>query len=627
MIKEYLLKKIVDATLHRLDGILSGTSKGQVPTVDLESSLSLHLKQVAAWCKTISFADLHRPKATDQVFVELSLYVFPVRLRVDLDETVPTLPLKKAIEDTIRSAHVVLLGQPGAGKTTAMKHLCQQLLVDSEFLSGRINVPIVLRLRDLNERSRGRKSGAGLVFEAIQNILGLSILDTCDLQPGLVPATVIERVVVEALEELGSLVVLDGFDEVSTNKARDSVIADVRRLAFLLDKSTLIITSRSGDFTYSIDNCTVLELSPLSRDQVATLARRWLEDEEKASHFLQEVERSPFGDTQIRPLNLAHLLAIYDRGGRIPEKPKTVYRKVVQLLLEEWDEQRSVRRRSRYSGFELDRRFEFLCALAFILTLRQNRNIFSRGDLLRAYKDICRDFQLPEREGMTVLAEIEGHTGLLVRAGHDSFEFSHKSLQEYLTAEHIVRLPSIPWRKELLLRIPNELAIAISISSRPSQYFCELIFSRLLAIRLKHQFLNAFINRLLLERVDFERNVDASMAFVVLYSIYVHIILGDGVQLSLFVRQELIPAFEQIAGVLIKALPRSGLFEIYSLENYVSAWDGSRIAVFQKASHRPASIRGFYFSRFYRDLPRRLYVREDFIPPQKGKRLPKTAED
>ncbi len=46
--------------------------------------------------------------------------------------------------------------------------------------------------------------------------------------------------------------------------------------------------------------------------------------------FTEQIKKSPFADTAIRPLTIAHLCAIFERAGRIPDKPKTFYRKIVR---------------------------------------------------------------------------------------------------------------------------------------------------------------------------------------------------------------------------------------------------------------------------------------------------------
>src|SRR3954447_10115796 len=106
------------------------------------------------------------------------------------------------------------------------------------------------------------------------------------------------------------------------------------------------------------------------------------------------------------------------------------------------------------------------------------RSVYSKDDLISAYERIYDNFGLPSGEAAKVANELETHTGLFVQSGYDTFEFSHKSLQEYLTAEFIVRLPAVPSERRDLLRLPNELAISTAISSRPSQYFSHLVLDR-----------------------------------------------------------------------------------------------------------------------------------------------------
>jgi len=148
--------------------------------------------------------------------------------------------------------------------------------------------------------------------------------------------------------------------------------------------------------------------------------------------------------------------------------------------------------------------------------------VFTRLDLITAYERIYDNFALPKGEAIKVAQELETHTGLLVRVGAEHFEFSHKSLQEYLAAEHIVRLPSVSESREILLLLPNELAIATAISSRPSEYLAHLILERLSSANIPLEFLRTFINRLLLKRPDFDHSGRISAALLSLYSQCVH---------------------------------------------------------------------------------------------------------
>ena len=162
--------------------------------------------------------------------------------------------------------------------------------------------------------------------------------------------SLIEQAVVTVLENLRPLILLDGLDEVSHKLRRDSIVKGIRRLAMQLENARMILTARTGEFTYHIEKMTAYEIAPLSKQQISMFAIGWLGAGE-ATGFLSQVEHSPFADTAIKPLTLAHLCAIFERVHRIPEKPKSVYKKIVSLLLEDWDQQRSVQRVSSYLNY------------------------------------------------------------------------------------------------------------------------------------------------------------------------------------------------------------------------------------------------------------------------------------
>jgi len=318
------------------------------------------------------------------------------------------------------------------------------------------------------------------------------------------------------------------------------------------------------------------EISPLSGAQILSFATRWL-GPEHGQLLVDQMSRSPFADTAIRPLTIAHLCAIYERSKKIPDKPKTVYRKIVNLLVEEWDEQRSIKRSSAYSSFDLDRKFEFLCNLAYELTISGRETTFSKGDLVSVYSTLHGNFGLPASDATKVANELETHTGLFVQAGYELFEFSHKSLQEYLTAEFIVRLPSIPTDQELLEGIPNELAIATAISSAPSEYFAELVLNRFTRLLYPFEFIRTFVTRLLLERPDFENTPRVAAALSALYSQYLRSMMRISEQLHLFVIDQLGFDFEQLGKLIKQRIVEGDLMDVFEIVEQPPAIDGGHI--------------------------------------------------
>src|SRR3569832_138896 len=292
----------------------------------------------------------------------------------------------------------------------------------------------MIRLR--NER---HVSGYGPVSYALADLVGLDFKFDMNGDDDLRVffRSVLEEVLVTLLDSLNAVVLIDGLDEISAPALQQEAIADLRMLTTRLKQSKVLLTCRSGDFRYSFDGTSIFEIAPLSEDQVRQFVTRWLPSPQEAAALLKQLFDSPFADTAMRPLSLAHLCAIYERMGKIPDEPKSVYRKVVNLLIEEWDAQRSVRRTTQYSRFTVDRKFDFLCVLAYELTT-DGALRFDATQLELTYRRICVRSGLPAGEAKLVARELESHTGLLIETGYQQYEFAHKSIQEYLTAESLV---------------------------------------------------------------------------------------------------------------------------------------------------------------------------------------------
>ena len=472
---------------------------------------------VSEWSKSVSFKDLKGPKRVSEVYVELDAYVTPRGLHFDEVESSDKVLVESALLDT--SGHKILLGGPGAGKTTSMKRISGMLLENSSSGDDRSAIPILLRFRDF----RPRDSLIGL----LSSFLGINIKGLDEQQAPKANNEItelLEEIRVEILDELDLLIVLDGFDEYQFASDKGQIINEFRHLCRLMKKSKLVLTCRTGEFNYSVDGANTFELSPLSQEQVIEFAENWLKSKADVESFVHSVSESPFADTAIRPLALAHLCAIYERIGKVPDTPKTIYRKLVTLLVEDWDQQRSITRNSNQPNFDTTQKFDFLCSLAYHLTIYVQKSSFTIEEILTGYRSCAPDFGLPPGDARAVIGEIEDHTGLFVQAGFETFEFAHKSIQEYLTAEHIVRLPNLDHISPLvLMSLGSELAIAVAISSKPGLYLSELTLAKLnaLTFELPVSFFDAFVSRMVLEKPVLAPSKHVTLSLVSILSAWI----------------------------------------------------------------------------------------------------------
>jgi hypothetical protein len=532
--KDILLAKVKQKNDEQLKSKIKAAEKKKLSPVDVQQitlddheeitcqvwidkneeflSLRNHLAYLKDWASFVGFSDLRGKKSVKDIYVELDTFLIPLRRHFDNAERVQKKSLTGAIFEN--NSHKVILGQPGAGKTTSLKKICSALLDQAMDGESDQKIPFLVRLRDLPNNN-----GKEPLFTQLRALISLEF-ELRNAKSSQI-AELVYPALLSLLDEFPVVLILDGFDEIATGSLRDAVLKEFRMLCSGLKKSQVILTCRSGEFNYHIDGADVFEIAPLSECQIRDFAYKWMAQSDQASSFLDDIRTSPFADTIIKPLSLAHLCAIYERIGKIPEKPKTVYRKVINLMLEEWDEQRSIRRNSRYAQFESDRKAEFLSNLAYFLTTESRTTVFSKEQFYEAYRNISRNFGLPENQELMVVSELESHTGLFVQSGYDQFEFTHKSLQEYLAADYIVRLPGVPKGRRILETIPNELAIAVAISSNPSWYLSELIINVLSKTGLPNSFYDTFVNRLVLEKPEFYEFEDLVLAMHVLLTFWV----------------------------------------------------------------------------------------------------------
>lgn len=598
MIKEIILKELSKKVIEIASKSIKNTNvKFHSKEKDIIESLSHHLRSVNSWSSEVNFSDLKHVKSTTKVYVELQLYFQPLRVRITENEESEKFELRNIFKHS--ENHIALLGQVGSGKTTSLKYFCQSLLFNEGIFESQLCYPILIKLNEFNSTSKENDYSKNIIFDALIKILGIRF-EFQGIEDKAID-NVKESVLIKFLNENKVLLLLDGFDEITFKNRRDVVLSEFECLSANVYFSKIILTSRTSDYRYSISNVKVYEICSLNDEQIEKFAEKWLENEIDKIDFLRKIKKSPFYDTAIRPLTIAHLCAIYERNKNIPEKPKTVYRKIVMLLLEEWNQQRHIFRPSKYAKFENDRKFDFLSSLAFNLTTSNSSSSFSKHNLKSVYNKIYQDFDLEKEEMTNVIDELESHNGLILQSGFEKYEFAHKSIQEYLTAEYIVRLPKIPESRNITAKLPNEFAVAIAISSKPSEYFIDFVELIVVNLKLGGQFIKPFINRLLLEKVDFNKNTNVAISALKLYSIYIQSEQNEMSQLSLFYIDDLLLQFENFIEEIFKRNDKKDFFENYEVIEEIPSSDGIIICKLK--------LLPFSSNRF----PRNLYCRKTFM--------------
>jgi len=160
-------------------------------------------------------------------YVHLDLLLEPRRLHVNKEQLKSKKPLDEILKEN--NNNIVILGQPGSGKTTSTKYIINSILVDPYFLNGIYSIPIVIRLRELNKEnlSRPNESKFG-IYEKLSEILGIKIkINNEKLDPQILQESkdkLIGKIIPSVLENLKVLLILDGFDEITDFASRSLII-------------------------------------------------------------------------------------------------------------------------------------------------------------------------------------------------------------------------------------------------------------------------------------------------------------------------------------------------------------------------------------------------------------------
>lgn len=512
-----LAKRVID---RLVDGLFNNDSSKET----LEYYLQHHLEEVENWAATYQVYSMNRAKGVKEESIDLNISLIPRKFRAhNSDNELLSVKTRDVVDEAYlltNHANFVLLGDPGAGKTTTIKRLCLQMLYgEAAKASDFFEYPLLVRMRDL-------VVGESLYLK-IASIFGLSV-DTKVVEykdsARKIKTRIVQSVngvdlhlaVSDLLKRTSPIVFLDGLDEIPAGLSRE-VSQDIKKLSEKSGDYKVVASCRSGDYTMRLGSYDIVEICPLDADRIFDVSSKWLSNPDQ---FLQRLNSRPYKDMASRPLFLIQLLVIYSLTSDLPEQPSNVYRDMIRLLLKRWDEERQVERNSIYAGFDPDRKLDFLGALSYFITYKTKSKVFSQGDLENAYNWMHERFGLPKKESLTVAREIETHSGIIVEFGHNTYEFSHLSLQEYLCANYLVKDTHSDKFSVYVNSYPHPVAVATCLSSDPTNWFSALILNDKYFGHFSYDSIGSYLSRVAIENPFFSKSDMLGSAILKIVSVY-----------------------------------------------------------------------------------------------------------
>ena len=400
------------------------------------------------------------------------------RYRESLESSEKKTPLEGVLKENPR---MVVLGDPGSGKTTFLKFLAltfakgkgystRKLDVDKEFL------PILVPIK--------------AYADGLQQDLSLPLGDYISQYYRSLEFPNLSELFKHELDEGNCLILLDGLDEVVSASDRKLIVERIENFVRRYSNNRYVVTSRIAGYEKARLNSQFAHFVTLrfEEEEIEEFVRKWcyafetttgeaFDAERRASEQANELLKVIMNTPSVKrlaanPLLLTIIALIFYLGAKLPNRRVELYQLCIETLAETWNRARSLSGRPvdvLLGDRQLDERYvvKILSPIAFRLHEQSPAGVMSRERLEEQLVEYFCDYeQFPRGKAEQLSADfvelIREQSGILMETGHQMFGFMHQTFEEYLAARYLAgkrkvlevigeKLHNPNWREVILL--------------------------------------------------------------------------------------------------------------------------------------------------------------------------------
>jgi hypothetical protein len=357
------------------------------------------------------------------------------------------------IEDAIKHPRLVITGDPGAGKTTFLRHIAFGMC-DDLMRGGTGRFPILISIAELAEHVRAyRRRSEGPTGAASPGWLPHWLAArSAEFAWGL-DAQFFER----KLKDGEAALLLDGLDEAPLRTERESMARLLENATRAYEKCTFLVTTRPLAYQAEsvLDDFQTANIAPLEPQAIDTFLERWcgvLFSENPASFASHLAELSGALRTRAEihrmarnPVMLTALAVVHWNERRLPERRADLYESILTWLA-----------RSREQRPDRPTAERCLILLQHLALAMQNA---PKGRAVQVAKRWAADAlaphfrEVPEPSRLSrafaFLEQEEIDSGIIASRASD-ISFRHLTFQEYLAAKAVAGMADTA-QQEILL--------------------------------------------------------------------------------------------------------------------------------------------------------------------------------